>query len=151
MATFRFYNSFFAALFDEKHSIKSGGDTLKVRLLTTALDPADDVWADISADEVATGGGYTAGGLTVSVTSATWTGDSFSIIIESPSWTGSGGGFSFRSLVLVNDTAPNDELIGGVDFDRTIPIASGDNTKTLGYTQFNEITGLIVFGAQVIT
>ena len=150
MASFRFYSSFFAALFDEKHSLKSGGDTLKARLLTTALDPADDVWADISADEVATGGGYTAGGITCSITSATWADGAFSVVIASPSWTGSGGGFSFRSLVLVNDTAPNDELIGGVDFGRTIPIASGDNTKTLGYTQFNEIAGLIIFGAGVI-
>lgn len=151
MADFKFYPAFFAALFDEKHSIKSAGDTLKARLLTTALDPADDTWSDISADEVATGGGYTVGGVTCSITSASFSGSSFSVVINSPSWVGSGGGFTFRSLVLVNDTAPSDELIGGVDFGRNITIASGENTETLGYTAFNETDGLIVLGATVIS
>lgn len=151
MANFSFYSAFLSQVFDEKHAIKSGGDTIKARLLTTALDPADDTWSDISADEVATGGGYTSGGVTCSVTSSGFADGRFFVVIASPSWTGSGGGFSFRSLVLFNDTAPNDELIGGVDFGRTITIVSGENTKTLGYTQFDEVNGLIVLAVDVIT
>jgi len=151
MADFKYYPAFLSAVFDEKHSIKAAGDTLKARLITSALDPADDTWSDISADELTTAGGYTAGGVTCSVTSSGITGGTFSIVINSPSWVGSGSGFTFRSLVLVNDTAPNDELIGGVDFGRNITIASGENTETLGYTAFNEVDGLIVIGVNVIT
>jgi hypothetical protein len=51
----------------------------------------------------------------------------------------------------VNDTAPSDELIGGVDFGRNITITSGEDTKTLGYTTFNEVDGLVVVGLNVIT
>jgi len=151
MADFKFYPAFLAAVFDEKHSIKAGGDTLKARLLTTALDPADDTWSDVSADEVATGGGYTSGGVSCSVLGVSTTGGVLVIRIDSPAWTGSGGGFSFRSLVLMNDTAPSDELIGGADFGRTVTITAGENTETLGYTAFNETDGLIVLGVNVIT
>lgn len=151
MAEFKFYPAFLAAVFDEKHSIKAGGDTIRARLLTTALDPADDTWSDISADEVATGGGYTSGGVACTVLGVSTTDGVFAIRIESPAWTGSGGGFSFRSMVFLNDTAPSDELIGGADFGRTITIASGENTETLGYTALDEINGLIVLGVNVIT
>lgn len=150
MIDFKFYPSFLQQVFDKRHAIKVGGDTIRARLLTTALDPADDTWSDISADEVATGGGYTAGGQTCAVLSVSTVGGVLSIVIASPAWTGSGGGFSFRSLVLLNDSAPADELIGGVDFGRTITIAAGDNTRTLNYTRFNEVDGLIVIGVNVI-
>jgi hypothetical protein len=150
MPQFKYYKAFFAALADEKHVLKVGGDTLKARLLTTALDPTDDTWSDISADEVATGGGYTVGGVTCSILSAGWTNGAFVVVVNSPAWTGSGSGFSFRSLVLLNDTAPADELIGGVDFGRTVTIATGENTETLGYTAFNETDGLIIIGASVV-
>jgi len=150
MARFAFYPSFLAALFDEKHAIKAGGDTLKARLISTALDPTDEEWADLSADELATSGGYTAGGVTCSVTSATTANGVFTVVIASPSWTGSGAGFTFRSLVLFNDSAPNDELIGGIDFGRSIPIAASENTKTLNYTSFDEVNGLIIFGVDAV-
>jgi hypothetical protein len=151
MTDFKFYPAFLAAVFDEKHSIKVAGDTLKARLLTTALDPADDTWSDISADEVATGGGYTSGGVTCSVLGVSTTGGVLAIRIESPAWTGSGGGFSFRSLVLVNDTAPSDELVGGIDYGRTVTITASENTETLGYTAFDETNGVIVLGVNVIS
>lgn len=151
MAEFKFYSAFFAAVFDEKHSIKVGGDTIKARLLTTALDPADDTWSDVSGDEVATGGGYTAGGVTCSVTSAAFSDGVFTVVIASPDWTASGGGFSFRSMVFLNDTAPSDELIGGVDYGRTLTVIAGESTKTLGYTKLNEISGTIILGGNVIT
>ena len=151
MAIFKYYPSFLAQVFDEKHAIKVGGDTIKARLLTTALDPADDTWSDISADEVATGGGYTVGGVICSVLGVSTTAGVLSIRLDSPAWTGSGSGFSFRSLVLVNDTAPNDEIIGGADFGRTVTIVSGENTETLGYTSFDETNGLIVLGVNAIS
>ena len=82
MADFKFYPSFLAAVFDKKHSIKVGGDTIRARLITTALDPADTIWADVSADQVATGGGYTSGGVACSVLGVSTTGGVLSIRIE---------------------------------------------------------------------
>lgn len=148
MAQVQYYPSFFKALFNEKHNIASaGGDTLKARLITSAFDSTDDTWSDISADELSTAGGYTAGGVTLTVTYADVVDGVFRVIITSPEWTGSGSGFTFRTLVIVNDSAPSDELICAFDFGRNVTIASGESTKTLLYTAWNEVDGIIVLAA----
>lgn len=147
---FKYYSAFFAALATEKHNLSS--DTFRARLITSALDPADDTWSDISADEVTTGGGYTSGGVALTIVSASYTNGAYRVVFDSPNWTGSGGGFTFRSLVVLNDTAPSDELIGGIDFGRNITIASGESTETLGYSKFDELDGqIIIGGSSVIT
>jgi hypothetical protein len=148
---FKYYSAFFAALATEKHNLAS--DTIRAHLLSTALDPADDTWSDVSADELSTSGGYTSGGIALTVVSASYTNGAYRVVLSAPEWTGSGGGFTFRSLVLRNDTSPADELIGGIDFGRNVTIASGESTKTLGYTNFDQVDGIIIFGggAQVIT
>ncbi len=145
---FQYYSSFFAALATEKHNLSS--DTFKARLITSALDPADDTWSDISADELSTSGGYTSGGISLSITSASYTNGAYRVIFDSPAWTGSGGGFTFRSLVIMNETAPSDELVGGIDYGRNITIVSGENTETLGYTAFDEIDGMIILGGSAV-
>lgn len=150
MPRFEFYHSFPVAMLDEKHALKSGGDTLKAKLITSAADPLDDVWADVSADEVASSGGYTTGGVSLTFVSRDTDADGVTRwIYDSPDWTGSGGGFSFRTLVVMNDTAPSDELVGFIDFGRTITIASGESTETLGYTVFDQTDGLIVMGGSM--
>lgn len=141
---FKYYPAFFTALATEKHNLSS--DTFKARLITSALDPADDTWSDISADELSTSGGYTSGGVTLTITSASYTNGAYRVVFDSPNWTGSGGGFTFRSLVIMNDTAPSDELVGGIDFGRNITIASGETTESLGYSAFDEIDGMIIVG-----
>ena len=147
---FKYYSAFFAALATEKHNLSS--DTFRARLITSALDPADDTWSDISADEVTTGGGYTSGGVALTIVSASYTNGAYRVVFDSPNWTGSGGGFTFRSLVVLNDTAPSDELIGGTAFGRNITIASGESTETLGYSKFDELDGqIIIGGSSVIT
>lgn len=141
---FKYYPSFFTALATEKHDFSS--DTFKARLITSALDPADDTWSDISADELTTSGGYTSGGISLTITSASYTNGAYRVVFDSPNWTGSGGGFTFRSLVIMNETAPSDELVGGIDFGRNITIASGETTESLGYSKFDEIDGMVIIG-----
>lgn len=146
---FRYYPSFFAALATEKHNLST--DTFKARLITSALDPADATWSDISADELSTSGGYTAGGITLTTVSASYTNGAYRVVFDSPAWTGSGSGFTFRSLVILNETAPSDELVGGVDFGRSITIASGESTETLGYSSFDEVNGMVILGGREIS
>lgn len=89
-------------------------DTLKVMLVTSteALgNGTDSVKADI-ANELATGSGYTAGGVTVAG-SITMSSATTTIDTADASWTASGGSITAHYAVLYNDTptAPADPLI----------------------------------------
>lgn len=96
-------------------------DTLKVALVTTSYTPdpdVDDFWNDVSANEVATGSGYTTGGVTlgtksVSLITAT---NKVALIAADPSWTGLTK--AFRYGVCYADTAgasSTDPLLGYID------------------------------------
>ena len=55
--------------------------------------------------DLATSGGYTAGGNNVATTSSAESAGTFKLVLVDPSvWTGSGGGFTFRYALLVNKT-----------------------------------------------
>jgi len=139
MAQFQTVNSFWIAMGTEKHNLSS--DTIKARLINAALDLDWDVWADCSAYEIANGNGYTTGGVTLTLVS--WALDSAGVprlIYSSPSWTSSGSGMaSYRSLIVVNDSAPSDELVGGIDygFGRSVPV--GEAAPIV----FHETNGLL--------
>jgi hypothetical protein len=55
--------------------------------------------------DLATSGGYTAGGNNVTTTSSTETAGTLKLILAAPAtWTASGGGFTFRYVLLVDKT-----------------------------------------------
>lgn len=113
MATFVLFNSFPEAMAEKVHNL--GADTLKWMLSNTAPSLANTVKADIT--EIAAGNGYTAGGATCTVTSSSQTGGTYSLVIASTTFTAAGGDFApFRYIVMYNDTATNDELIGYFDY-----------------------------------
>ena len=62
------YNRFFYNLMVGAVDIDTGGDTVKCALLnnTHSIDKDDDVWSDVSAEEVS-GTGYTTGGKTLTI------------------------------------------------------------------------------------
>jgi hypothetical protein len=79
-------------------------DTWQLILSNTVPVPATDTTA-VSAAELGTAGGYTAGGVNCSVTSAVSTGGVYKVILAapaSPTWTASGAGFTFRYVILYN-------------------------------------------------
>jgi len=104
-------------------------DTLKVALVTSSYTPstAHDEWADVSANEVATGSGYTTGGVTLAnpvATSSTidyddvvWTSLTktfrYAVIYKS----GSGGGLTNPLICyLLLDTTPADVVSSGSNY-----------------------------------
>lgn len=112
MATFNKFTSFVQALGEEKHNL--GSDVLKAVFTNTAPVAGNTVLANLT--QIATGGGYTqmsggAGGITLD--SVTWSGGKLTIADET--FTASGAVATFRYVVLVNESAPNDELIGWYD------------------------------------
>ena len=83
-----------AAIEDIVESGNAGSDQWAVAL--TASVPGSKVFTSGTTD-LATSGGYTAGGANVSTTSSAMSGSSFVLILADPAvWTATGGGFTFR-------------------------------------------------------
>lgn len=118
--------------------------TVKLGLVSSAYSPNVDettghnVWGDVSANEIAAGNGYTAGGATIANDVATAITNGFKYESDDPSWTASGGnipawryGVLYVSGSLWSLTSP---LIGYFVGDNTpadIPATTDGNTLTI--------------------
>jgi hypothetical protein len=122
MATFQFFNAFKADVHNGVHNL--GSDTIKAVYSDVAPSAANAVLADIT--EIATGNGYSAGGVTVAISSSAQTGGTYSLVNASAAVTASGGPVGpFRYIVFYNDTAANDELIGWLDYGVSYTLPDG--------------------------
>ena len=122
MATVQIFNSFKEAVAEKVHNL--GADTLKFMLTNTAPSLANAVKADLT--EITAGNGYTAGGTAVTVTSSAQSGGTYSLVLAACTFTASGGTIGpFRYVILYNDTATNDELIGYVDYGASYTLPNG--------------------------
>lgn len=82
--------------------------------------------------DLATGGGYTQGGANVSTTSSGESAGTFKLVLAAPAvWTASGGGFTFRYVLLVNKT--NNINVGYWDNGSNI-VMNGTNADTFTFT-----------------
>lgn len=127
----KFY-SFVEAVHEKVHNL--GSDTLRVMLTNNAPSLS---WTQKSSvtGELSTGGGYTANGAAITVTSSSQSSGLYTLIASDVTWTGSGSGFGpFRYAIIYNDTATNDELIGYIDYGYSISVASGQ-TFTIDFDQ----------------
>jgi hypothetical protein len=110
----------------------AGTDSWRLILSNTAPNVATNTTA-ASATELSTGGGYTAGGVVCTVTSSAQTGGVYKLTLlapASPTWTGSGGGFTFRYVILYNLTRTQCVLY--YDRGSATVVAAGDTyTPTL--------------------
>jgi len=120
MAAFIKFYPFVEALAEKVHNL--GSDTLKVLLSNTAPLQTNAVKADIT--EITPGNGYTAGGPTVTITSSVQTGGVYKLVGSDVVVTAAGGPIGpFRYVVLYNDTAAADNLIGYWDYGSALTLA----------------------------
>ena len=128
------YNKYTAAVEPLLEGINAGSDAWKIALAST-VDAADTTFVAGTTD-LATGGGYTQGGETATVSSATQTSGTYKLILNSPSvWTATGAGFSFRYVILYDSTTSTP--VGYWDYGSTVTMngANGDTfTVTLDAT-----------------
>ncbi len=135
MATFNKFNSFVEALAEKVHNLAS--DTLKVALSNTAPLAANSVLADIT--QIANGNGYTTGGAQATQASSVQTGGTYKLVLNDVTFAASGGSIAtFRYVMLYNDTATNDELIGWYDFGTAVNITNG-NSFTVDFDASNGV------------
>lgn len=136
MATFYKFYSYVEDLHEKVHNL--GSDTLKFLLTNDA--PNQSTWAQLSnvTGQLSTANGYTSGGATLTITSSAQSSGLYTLMANDVSWTASGGSIGpFRYAVLYNDTSVNDRLIGYVDYQFSITVASGQ-TFTI---DLNQVTG----------
>jgi hypothetical protein len=120
---------------DLAEGINCGTDQWAIALTNTV--PGSKTFTSGTTD-LATDGGYTAGGNNVSTTSSGMSGAEFVLVLADPAvWTGAGGGFTFRYALLVNKT--NNIVIGYWDYGSSQAVAAGetvtvdlDQTATVG-------------------
>lgn len=129
MASFVKYNQFVEDLASGVHQLQTGTThVLRVALTNTAPNVSTHaVLADIT--ELSTGGGYTAGGISVGTITGAETAGTFKLVGGTdPVWTASGGGFTARYAVLFNTTptSPADPLIGYWDYGSSFTLAAGE-------------------------
>ena len=141
MATFNKFNAF--AAYMPNGSVNLASDTLKVMLTNTAPVATNSVYGDISANELASGNGYTTGGATVTTTSSTQTSGTYKYIgaAANPTWTSVTGSMGpFRYAVLYDSSAVTKVLIGWWDYGSSITL-NGANGDTFTVT-FDAVNGV---------
>lgn len=115
MATYTKFNNFVADLCNGG-GLNLSSDTLKVGLTNTAPNAADtdlntsvspdQLISTSSANEIVAGNGYTEGGNTLTVTTASQTGGTYTLAANQTVFTASGGAMNtFRYIYLYDNTA----------------------------------------------
>lgn len=102
--------------------INAGSDQWAIGLSASA--PANTTFVSGTTD-LATSGGYTAGGNNVSTTTSAETTGVYKLVIADPTaWTASGGGFTFQYALLINKT--NNLVIGYWNYGSSQAVAAGE-------------------------
>jgi hypothetical protein len=115
MATFNKFNSFVEALAEKKHNFsESGGDQIVVALCAAANAPVNTNTVLTNLTQIS----YTnCSTRNVVTASSSQTGGLYKLVLNDLTLTASGGSVGpFKYVVLYNDTASNDELIGWYEY-----------------------------------
>lgn len=125
MATFNKFNSFVEAVGRKLHNLNA--DTLKIALTNSAPSASNTQLSDIT--QIANGNGYTTGGTAVGSNAYAQSAGTAKLTGNAVTFTQSGGSnmATFRYVVLYNDTATNDELIGWWDYGSALTLGIGES------------------------
>lgn len=121
MAAFTKFQPFVEALAEKKHNL--GSDTLKVALTSSAPSVANAILTDIT--EIS----YTnLSSRTITTSTSAQTSGTYKLVLADLTLTASGGSVAaFRYIVLYNDTATNDDLIGYYDYGASVTLTDGNS------------------------
>jgi len=124
-------------LAEKTHNL--GSDTLKVALTNSAPINTNTQLSNIT--QIANGNGYTTGGTAATISSSSQTSGTYKLVLADVVFTATGSMGPFRYVVLYNDTATNDELIGWWDYGSAVTLASGE-TFTVDFDASNGVLQL---------
>lgn len=134
MAAFNKFNSFVEAMAEKVHNL--GSDQIVVALCAAANAPV----ATNSQLSNLTQASYTnCSSRNITTTSSSQSSGTYKLVLADLVLTASGGSVGpFRYLVLYNDTATNDELIGWYDYGSDVTLANGE-TFTIDFDGTNGV------------
>lgn len=138
IATFNKFNSFVYNLGTGIMNLSS--DTLKLALTNVAPVATNTVYSNLT--EIASGNGYTTGGVTLTTSSYSQTGGTAKLIVSAanPTWTATGGTMaSFRYYVLYDSTATGSPLIGWWDYGSVVSLTVGQTFTPV----FDSVNGVL--------
>lgn len=132
MATLTKFYCFVEDLSEEKHNLSS--DVLTVALVAAANAPSLSNTVLANLTQIA----YTyCSSRVLSIISSGQTTGLYKLILSDLTLTASGGSVGpFRYIIVFNDTAPNDELIGYLDYGSDLTLADGESL-TLDFSPTN--------------
>ena len=119
MATFNKFNSFVEAVAEKTHNL--GSDVLTVALTNALPVNTNTQLSNITQIAYTNLSTRVLAGVTSAQTSGTYKLDANDLVL-----TASGTVAQFRYVVLYNDTATNDELIGFYDYGATVDLLNGE-------------------------
>jgi hypothetical protein len=138
MAAFIKFNSFVEAMAEKVHDLDS--DTLHIALSNTALSAGMTNLAAVT--QITASGGYATGGKQIVITSGSQSAGTYKLVLADLVFTASGAAMGpFRYVVLYNNTATNDELIGAWDYGSSITLADSE-TFTVDMSPTNGVLTL---------
>lgn len=139
MATFNKFNSFTEAVMEKIHNL--GSDTLKVMLTNSAPVASNTQKSNLT--DISAGNGYTAGGTAATTSSSSQTSGTYKLVLADVVFTASGGTIGpFRYVVLYNDTATNDELVGWWDYGSNLTLNNGESF-TVDFSAANGVLQMV--------
>lgn len=131
MATFNKFNSFVEALAEKVHNL--GSDQLVVALCAAANAPVAGNTVLANLTQIA----YTnLSSRNITTSSSGQTAGTYKLVLADLVLTASGAVGPFRYVVIYNDTAANDELIGWSDHGSDVTLANGE-TYTVDFDGTN--------------
>ena len=120
------YSKYTAGVESLLEGTNSGSDVWKVALAAT-INLSDTTFVAGTTD-LATAGGYTAGGNTCTTTSSSQTAGLFKLVLASPAtWTSIGAGFTYRYAILYNSTL--NIPIGSWDYGSSQTVSAGETVQ----------------------
>lgn len=122
MATFNKFNSFVEAVAEKVHNL--GSDTLTIALTAAANAP---VATNTKLSDLTQISYTNLSSRVITTTSSSQTSGTYKLVLQDLTLTASGTVADFRYVVIYNDTATNDELIGWYDYGSTVSLTSGDS------------------------
>lgn len=123
MASFNKFNCFVEDLAEKKHNL--GSDQLVVALCAAANAPVATNTVLANLTQIS----YTnCSSRNITTSTSSQTSGTYRLVLTDLTLTASGGAIAaFRYVVIYNDTASNDELIGWYDYGSDLTVASGES------------------------
>lgn len=131
------YNKFNVTVLDLAQKVHNfGSDALYVMLSNVAPVATNTVYSNLT--DLATSGGYTAGGAQATLISSTQTTGLYTLKLNNVLVTATGAVGPFRYAALYNFTAAGKNLIGWWDYGSAVTLANGD-TFTVSFDATNGV------------